>query len=252
MNVSNKVVLITGASSGIGAQLSLKLALFGAKIVVNYCHSKQAAESIVKKIIDNGGEAIAVQADVSNEHKCQHLVEQTIKRFGQLDVLINNAGTTTFVPHQELDLLTADIWQTTLATNLLGPFFMCRAALPFLQKNGGEIVMTSSIAGSTTNGSSIAYSASKAGLNSLTKTLAKSLGQYNIRVNAICPGLIDGAWGEKGWQDNWQAAKDFSLNGSAIKALSTPADIADGMISIITGSDLMTGQLVTLDSGYTL
>ena len=126
-------------------------------------------------------------------------------------------------------------------------------AEPYLtQQGGGEIVMTSSIAGLTTHGSSIAYCASKAGLNSLTKTLANALGEKNIRVNAVCPGLIDGQWSQQGWGEHWQAAKDATLASSAIKRISTPADVADTIISIITGSDNMTGQIITLDSGLTL
>jgi len=253
MNLTNKVAVVTGASSGVGAQTAIKLAKLGVSVVINYAHSKQGALNTYNEIIDLGGHGVVCQADISNEQQCIMLVNTAIERFGQLDIVINNAGTTEFINHKDLNGLTDDIWQNSLATNLIGPFYVSRAARPFLVKQGGgEIVMTSSIAGLTTHGSSIAYCAAKAGLNSLTKTLANALGEDNIRVNAICPGLIDGEWARSGWQEHWQAAKDYTLNNSAIKRISTPSDIADSIIAVLLGSDNMTGQLITLDSGLTL
>jgi 3-oxoacyl-[acyl-carrier protein] reductase len=252
MKLKNKVALITGASSGVGAQTAIKLAKQGVFVVINYANNKSGAERTLSQIYFVGNKAATYQADVKDDKQCQALVNFVIEKFGRLDIVINNAGTTNFVPHNELDQLTEDIWHNTLNTNLLGPFYISRAAQPHLAKHGGEIVMTSSIAGLTTHGSSIAYCASKAGLNSLTKTLAKALGEQNIRVNAICPGLIDGEWSAQGWGEHWQAAKDHTLAASALKRISTPEDIADSIISVLTGSDNMTGQIITLDSGLTL
>ena len=175
MDVAGRVVLITGASSGVGAALATKLAEMGARVVVNYSRSVEAAEAVVSHISDAGGHALAVQADVSEEADCKRLVATTVEHFGQLDVLVNNAGTTTFVPHDELDALTEDIWLRTLRVNLVGAFMMSREVAHHIEAaGGGEIVMTSSIASTTANGSSIAYCASKAGMNSLTRTLAKT------------------------------------------------------------------------------
>jgi 3-oxoacyl-[acyl-carrier protein] reductase len=253
MNLENKVAVITGSSSGVGAQTAIKLATYGVKIVINYVHSEQGALKTYHEILRHNGQATICQADISDENQCINLINTAIETFGKLDIVINNAGTTNFVEHKDLDSLTDDIWQKTLATNLLGPFYVSKAAAPYLAKQGGgEIVMTSSIAGLTTHGSSIAYCASKAGLNSLTKTLAKALGDKNIRVNAICPGLIDGEWAQDGWQDNWEAVKNFTLEHSAIKKISTSSDVADSIIAVLLGSDNMTGQLITLDSGLTL
>lgn len=252
MNLENKVALVTGASSGVGAQTAIKLAKQGVCVVINYATNKQGALQTKSTIEKHGGKAEIFKADVSQNEQCKGLVQFVIATYKQLDIVINNAGTTQFIAHQELDLLTDELWQQTLGTNLLGPFYVSRAAAPYLSKQGGEIVMTSSIAGLTTHGSSIAYCASKAGLNSLTKTLANTLGQKNIRVNAICPGLIDGDWAEKGWGEHWQAAQDYTLANSAIKRISTASDIADSILAIILGSDNMTGQIITLDSGLTL
>lgn len=253
MDLTNKVAVVTGSSSGVGAQTAIKLAKLGVSVVINYAKSKQGALKTYNEIISQGGTAVICQADISDELQCIHLVNTAILNFKQLDIVINNAGTTEFVNHKDLNALTDDIWKKSLATNLMGPFYISRAAAPHLAKQGGgEIMMTSSIAGLTAHGSSIAYCASKAGLNSLTKTLANALGEDNIRVNAICPGLIDGEWARSGWKEHWQAAKDDTLSHSAIKRISTSSDIADSIIAILIGSDNMTGQLITLDSGLTL
>lgn len=253
MEVKNKVAIVTGASSGVGAETAVKLAALGIRVIVNYSKSKAGAETTVARIVDNGGEAVFFQADVSDNEQCAALVQQAVDHFGQLDILVNNAGTTSFVEHKDLDSLSDDIWQTTLGTNLLGPFYMSRAALPFMrEQGGGEIVMTSSIAGLSTHGSSIAYCASKAALNSLTQTLAKAMGEHHVRVNAICPGLIDGNWSREGRGDSWDAVKAFTEQASALGVVATPADIADSIVSIICGTDLMTGQIITVDSGFSV
>ena len=163
MDVADRVVLITGASSGVGAALATQLGEMGARVVVNYSRSAEAAEAVVAQLEEAGGRALAVQADVSEEADCKRLVATTVEHFGQLDILVNNAGTTTFVPHDQLDALTEDIWLRTLRVNLVGAFMMSREVAPHIEAaGGGEIVMTSSIASTTANGSSIAYCASKA------------------------------------------------------------------------------------------
>ncbi|MBT4522137.1 MAG: SDR family oxidoreductase [Halieaceae bacterium] len=253
MDVENKVVIVTGASSGVGSAAAIKLATMGARVVVNYANNDAGAQQCLDQISLVGGEAIVFQADVSDDAQCKALVQAAIEQFGQLDILINNAGTTTYVQHGELDLLSDEIWQTTLGTNLMGPFYMSRAAVPEIAKQGGgEIVMTSSIASLTSNGSSMAYCASKAALNSLTRTLAKAMGDKNIRVNAICPGLIDGKWASEGWGEQWEDVKTFARGATPLGRICTPEDIADSLISIITGTDLMTGQITTVDAGFTI
>lgn len=253
MDVAGKVAIVTGASSGVGAELAVKLASMGAKVAVNYANSQEGAEQTLARVNEIGGEGICVRADVSVDEQCVELVEKTVHEFGKLNILLNNAGTTTYVDHKALDLLTDMVWEHTLGTNLRGPFYMSRAALPELIKSGGgEIVMTSSIAGLTTGGSSIAYCASKAGVNSLTRTLAKALGEHNIRVNAICPGLIDGSWASEGWGESWENVKAMVSGASPLNLIATPGDIANSIISVVTGSDVMTGQIITVDGGYTI
>ena len=166
METSCKTVLITGASSGVGAASALRCARMGMNVVVNYRASRAGAEAVVAEAGVAGGRAVAMQGDVSQVADCERLVQETVAQFGSLDILVNNAGTTTFVSHDDLEGLTEDIWLQTLGVNLMGAFYMTRAAVPFLQQSGsGCVVMTSSIASQTASGSSIAYCASKAGLN---------------------------------------------------------------------------------------
>ena len=257
MDVAGRVVLITGASSGVGAALAEKLAAMGARVVVNYSRSEEAANAVVSRISEAGGQALAIQADVSEEADCKRLVSATIEHFGQLDALVNNAGTTTFVPHDQLDALTEDIWLRTLRVNLIGAFMMSREAASHIEAaGGGEIIMTSSIASMTANGSSIAYCASKAGMNSLTRTLAKTLGKKKIRVNAVLPGLIDGDWAFNTWGggdgEQYDGLKKMFSDQTPLGHVVTPEDVADSILALMTGSDYMTGQLVTIDSGFTL
>lgn len=253
MKLDNKVAIVTGASSGVGAATALKLAQENVSVVINYANSLVGAEKTASQIDAVGGRSIIVQADVSDNDQCVALVAKTIAEFGQLDILVNNAGTTTYVDHKKLDMLSDDIWASTLGTNLMGPFYMTRAALPeLIKQGGGEVVMTSSIAGLTTNGSSMAYCASKAALNSMTRTLAKALGEYGVRVNAICPGLINGKWASEGWGESWPDIVAFAEGAAPLGKVSTPEDIADSLISVITGTDLMTGQIITVDGGFTI
>ncbi len=257
MDVTDRVVLITGASSGVGAALAHKLGAMGAAVVVNYSRSAEAASQVVAQVEAAGGRAIAIQADVSEQADCERLVTATVAEYGRLDVLVNNAGTTTFVPHDQLDALSEEIWLRTLRVNLIGAFMMSREAAPHIAAaGGGEIVMTSSIASITANGSSIAYCASKAGMNSLTRTLAKTLGKQKIRVNAVLPGLIDGDWAFNTWgggdTEQYEGLKKMFSEQTPLGHVVTPDDVADTIVSLITGSDYVTGQLVTLDSGFTL
>ena len=257
MNLKNKVAVITGSSSGVGAALATKLASEGASVVINYNQSEEGAIRTRDNIVAIGGQAVIFQGDVSDEADCERIAEMAVSSFGQIDILVNNAGCTTFVPHENLKDLTSAIWERTLRVNLMGAFFMSRAAMPHLQKaGGGEIVMTSSIASQTASGSSIAYCASKAGMNSLTRSLAKAFGKDNIRVNAVLPGLIDGDWAFDTWGDGddarYEALKTQFSELTPLGHVVQPADVADVILSIITGSDYVTGQLVTIDGGFTL
>tara|TARA_Y100000385_G_scaffold167884_1_gene173875 strand:- start:77 stop:850 length:774 start_codon:yes stop_codon:yes gene_type:complete len=257
MSYIGQTALVTGGSSGVGAATALQLAQRGINVVVNYNASEAGALAIVDNVIKCGCDALAVQGDVSKEEDCRRIVGQTLEKFGRLDILINNAGTTTFIPHHDLEGLTEAIWHRTLGVNLMGAFFMTRAAAPYLREaDAGKVVMTSSIASVTANGSSIAYCASKAGMNSLTKTLAKTLGKDGIQVNAVLPGLIDGDWAFNTWgggdEGQYEELKAAFSEQTPLGHVVTPDDVADAILSFVTGSRYVTGQLLTLDGGFTL
>jgi len=196
MESATPVVLVTGSSSGIGRACAARFARDGARIVVNSSRSVEEGEAFAKIL----PEAVYVQGDVALEADAKRLVDATLERFGRLDVLVNNAGTTELIPHHDLDAVTDEIWERILGTNLLGAWYMSRAAVPALREAQGCIVNVSSVAGLFAGGSSLPYAGSKAALNHMTRLLAGALGP-EIRVNAVAPGLIETPWVQRdGWE----------------------------------------------------
>lgn len=189
MKLPDRVAIVTGASRGIGKAIALELANEGAKVVVNYNRNAASAEEIVKTLLETGKEAVALQADVADASQVEKLVQSTVERFGRVDILINNAGVT----RDKLVMrMSEEDWDTVLNTNLKGAFLCSRAVAPiFLRQRSGVIVNISSVIGKVGGPGQANYSASKAGLIGLTKSLAKELGSRNIRVNAIAPGFIE-------------------------------------------------------------
>lgn len=189
MLLEGKVAVVTGASRGIGQAIAVDLAANGAKVVINYNSSAEAAEGVVTTIKDGGGEAMAVQADVGDFGQAQALIKTAIDGYGHLDILVNNAGTT-----RDTLLMTMkeDDWDTVLATNLKSVFNCCKAAVrPMIRrKQGGRIINISSIVGLVGQGGQTNYAASKAGIIGFTKSLAKEVGSRQITVNAVAPGFF--------------------------------------------------------------
>ena len=167
----------------------------GANIIINYANNADAAEAIVADCQKAGGQAVAVQADVSQESDGQRLIDAALDHFGQLDILVNNAGTTKFVDHANLEGLSQDDFEQIYGLNLIGPYQMIKLARPHLKNSDApSIVNISSVAGVRGVGSSLAYVASKGALNSMTLGLARALGPEKIRVNAVCPGFVGTDW----------------------------------------------------------
>jgi 3-oxoacyl-[acyl-carrier protein] reductase len=187
--LEGKVAVVTGASRGIGQAIAVDLATNGAKVVINYNASAEAAESVVTSIKDQGGEAMAVQADVGDFEQAQALIKTAIDSYGYLDILVNNAGTTR---DTLLMMMKEDDWDTVLATNLKSVFNCCKAAVrPMIRrKQGGRIINISSIVGLVGQGGQTNYAASKAGIIGFTKSLAKEVGSRQITVNAVAPGFF--------------------------------------------------------------
>lgn len=249
MEVKGRVAIVTGGGTGVGRATSLQLAERGCSVVVNYSRSKDAAEEVAAEARALGVKAIAHCADVSDDTACRELVTKATEEMGRLDILVANAGTTTFVAHDNLEGVTSEDWDHILGVNLKGPFFCARAARRALEASGdGEIVMTSSVAGLAATGSSIPYCASKAGLNNLTVALARVLGP-TIRVNAVAPGFIDGDWLAQGLGAAYEPIKQAMAQKTPLQRVSQPSDIADAILSLITGSDLVTGHVLPVEGG---
>jgi 3-oxoacyl-[acyl-carrier protein] reductase len=246
---SRKVALVTGSGTGIGRACALRFAGLEYDVVVNYSRSEADAKETVRLIEATGANALLVPCDVSRDDQVQGMIDAVRQRFGRLDVLVNNAGTTHFVDHADLDGMSEEKWDQILAVNLKGPFFCIRAAVPLLREgNGGAIVSVSSVAGITGQGSSVAYCASKGALNTMTKSLARVLAPQ-IRVNAVCPGPVDSRWLRAVMTEEQLQArtKDFPIPRPA-----QPEDIADAVIYLATGTTLTTGQLLVVDGGRTM
>lgn len=253
MTASAKTAIVTGSATGAGAAIAIALAEKGYNVVVNYTKSLTEAEETLQKVIDCGVEGLLFQADVSDDDACRAMVQATMDKWGRIDALVNNAGITKFVPHTDLDGLTAEDFQRIYAVNTIGPFQMTRAVAPHMKAGGnGSVVMISSVAGTHGVGSSLAYVASKGALNAMTKGLARSLGP-EIRVNAICPGMIETRWLKEGWGE---AAYD-QRRASVIKMVpladvSQPEDIAETALWFIEGARMITGETILLDGGMHL
>lgn len=250
MDLSGKAAIVTGSSTGVGRETALLLARRGCSVLVNYAHSQGEAEKTASGVEELGAKVVLCKADVSDDAACVAMVDEAVSAFGRLDILVNNAGTTTFVPHANLDDLSGDDWDKILGVNLEGAFFCSRAAVPALRKaGGGEIVMTSSVAGIAGTGSSIAYCASKAGVNNLTVTLARVLGPDKIRVNAVAPGFIAGSWLEQGLGPAYPAIKKAVEDKTPLGAVATPEEVARVIVDLMAGSDLITGHVIPVEAG---
>jgi 3-oxoacyl-[acyl-carrier protein] reductase len=242
-----KVALITGGGTGVGRATTLQLAERGYDVAVNYSRSKDDAEATAAEARQQGVRAIAVACDVADDAAARAMIDRCQAEFGRLDVLVNNAGMTFFVKHSDLDEMTEQRWDRILDVNLKGPFFVSRAAIPLMRAGGGgSIVNVASVAGIAGSGSSIAYAASKGGLITMTKSLAKAFAP-EIRVNAVCPGPIVSRWLED-HQDMVEAA----IKLTPLKRASTTDDVADAVTFLACDAGMMTGQALVVDGGRTM
>jgi 3-oxoacyl-[acyl-carrier protein] reductase len=189
---------------------------------------------------------------VADDTACRAMAEAALREFARVDVLVNNAGATVFVPHDQLDRIGSDDWDHVFAVNLKGPFQCARAVRAGMEKSGeGEIVNISSVAGLNGTGSSIPYCASKAALNNLTLTLARALAP-NIRVNAVAPGFITGRWLADGLGEAYEVVKAAMEQKAPLNRVCDPEDVADAVLSLIAGSDLVTAQILACEGGMLL
>ncbi|MBL9124770.1 MAG: glucose 1-dehydrogenase [Planctomycetaceae bacterium] len=247
--MQGKAAVVTGASNGVGRATALELARRGCAVLVNYASSEREAHEVCQEIAALGVEALPFQADVSDDDACRRMIDAAASTFGRLDVLVNNAGTTRFINHRDLDAVKDDDWDRIFGVNLKGAFQCARAARePMLAHGGGAIVNVTSVAGIRGLGSSIPYAASKAALNNLTLTLAKALAP-EIRVNAVAPGFIAGRWLQKGLGPAYDTVLKAMEDRVPLGKVSQPEDVAAAILSLITGSNLITGQILVCDGG---
>ena len=238
--MTQQVALVTGSSSGIGAQVARRLAADGCAVVVHSRSSVAAGQAVAAEI---GGTYL--QADLGDEGAARGLVEGVLARHGRLDVLVNNAGTTQVIAHPDLAAATPEIWRRLYDLNVIAPFGLVTAAEQALREAQGCVVNVSSLAGVRPTGSSIPYAASKAALNHTTRLLAKALGPA-VRVNAVAPGLVDTPWTQ-----DWDEVRSLVQSMAPLRRSATPDDVAEVVLGLIR-STYVTGEVVVVDGGLGL
>ena len=260
---TSKVAIITGAGNvhGIGAETARMLATKGWRVVINYRSNKESAEQVVAVCkaackgpgAVTGGDAIAVQADVSDDAACKALVAATLKAYGRLDALMNNAGQTKAAPAHDLDALSGDDFMRLYKNNVVSVYQMTRAAAPALKAAGqASVVNIGSRAGVTGGGTSTAYAASKAAIHTLTKSLARVLGP-EIRVNCVAPGFVTTDWHarERG-QEAADKARAVMEAKAVLKKVVSASEVAEMSVMLLTGATAMTGEVILMDAGVNL
>lgn len=238
---TSHVVVVTGSSSGIGAAVARSFAAIGAGVVVNSARSVDAGAAVAASLPD----AIYVQGDITDPQAAQGLVDAALDRWGRLDTLVNNAGTTAVIPHHDVEAASVDVWRRIFEVNVFATWAMTVAALPALREARGSVVNVSSAAGLRPTGSSIPYAASKAALNHMTVLLAKVVGP-DVRVNAVAPGLIDTPWTE-----DWEVQRAAVEAMTPLKRIGQPPDVAEVVLALARSS-YVTGQVVAIDGGLTI
>ena len=248
--MKEKVAIVTGSATGVGAATAVLLAEKGCNVVINYTRSKEEAMATAQLVEQHNVECIVFQADVSNDDECKSMVEAAIKKWGKIDYLVNNAGKTKYNPFENLEGLSGEDFLDIYSVNVVGPYQMIKAVVPYMKKQGGgAIVNDSSLAGINGVGSSIAYVTSKAALNIMTKSLAHVLGP-EIRINTVAPGPIQTRWLKGGMGDEaYSALIEQAENELPLKQVATAEDVAETLVWFLEGAKLITGEVLIVDSG---
>lgn len=247
MRLKNKVALVTGGGRGIGRAISLALAKEGAKVCVNYFHSKDAAEEVVKRIKENGGEAISHKADVSKLEAVNRMVEEINKQFGRIDILVNNAGLNI---DKYLMIMNEEEWDKVIDVNLKGTFNCSKAvSRVMIGQRSGNIINISSVSAISGTAGQTNYSAAKGGMISFTKSLARELAPFDIRVNALAPGLIETEMVKKMPKE----MLDRILEITPLKRVGKPEEVAKAVIFLVSEeAGYITGQVIKIDGGLAM
>jgi 3-oxoacyl-[acyl-carrier protein] reductase len=244
--LENKVAVITGASKGIGAGIAKRLAAAGASVVVNYASAKAGADEVVAEITANGGKAIAIQANVSNEAEITQLFNETGKAFGAVDILVNNAGVYKFGAIEEIS---AEDFHAQFNTNVLGLLLTTKGAVKNFNPQGGSIINIGSAVSNITPVASSIYTATKGAVDAITHVLAKELGERKIRVNSINPGMVE----TEGTHTAGFIGSDFAneaVNNTPLGRMGQPDDIADVALFLASeDSRWLTGEILIASGG---
>ena len=250
--MTKPVAIVTGGSRGVGAEVSILLAKKGWNLAITCSSSMDAAKEICQDCETLGAETIVIQADVSQPDLCAKTVKDTIDEFGKLDALINNAGTTKFNAHDNLEGLSKEDFLGLYAINTVGPYMMIKESREYLAKSDNpSVVNVASIAGVLGIGSSVAYAASKGALINMTKSLARALGP--IRVNAICPGFIQGDWLKNGLgEETYELVKKTTEENVPLNLTCTAEQVAETICYFVESGSTITGETLLLDGGMHL
>jgi 3-oxoacyl-[acyl-carrier protein] reductase len=244
---SAKAALVTGGATGIGRAAVLALARAGYDVCINYASSEAAARETAKQV---GGNALLVRCDVSDERGVRAMVSTIKEKFGRLDVLVNNAGTTASWKPKDLETLSLEEWDKVFAVNVRGLFQVTRACVPLLKEAKGCVVNTASIVGLRPGPQPLPYAASKAAVINMTKTLAWNLGP-EIRVNAVAPGWMEGDWMKRMLKDKYDDLMGKRAKATPLKRVVTAEDVAETMMSLVQGNRFVTGEIIVIDGGFT-
>jgi 3-oxoacyl-[acyl-carrier protein] reductase len=247
---TRRVGLVTGAATGIGRSAAVAHARPRFDVAINYSRSESAARETAAEAGKLGAATLLCRCDVSDEAAVQQMLREVEQRFGRLDALVNNAGTTTEVKAKDFEALTVEEWDRVFAVNVRGVFLVTRAALPLLRKGVDPcIINTASIVGLRPGPQPLPYAASKAAVVNLTKTLAYNLGP-DIRVNAVAPGWMEGDWMKRMLKDKYEDLMGKRAKATPLKRVVTADDVAETMMSLILGNRFVTGEVVVVDGGF--
>lgn len=245
--LKNKVAVITGASKGIGAAVAKHFAAEGAKVVVNYASSKEGAEKVVKAIIDNGGIAIAVQADVSKAADVTRLFEETEKAYGTLNVLVNNAVSQGYAPIEQISV---EAFHQSFNVNVLGPILTIQAALKLFGDEGGNIINISSGASKYPLPNASLYSATKAALDAFTIALSKELGAKKVRINSVLPGATETEGATSAGVTAGSEYEKMFIANTPLGRRGQPEDIAKAVVFLASDDAAwITGEQISVSGG---
>jgi 3-oxoacyl-[acyl-carrier protein] reductase len=244
------VALVTGSAAGIGRAAALRLARAGFDVTINYSRSKDRAEQTLADLAALGGEHKAVRADVADDEAVRMLAAEATTRDGHLDVLVNNAGTTSETPPKDIDGIDLADWDRVMATNVRGLVQVTRACAPALKRAGGSIVNVASIVGLRPGPQPLVYAASKAAVVSLTKTLSAVMAP-EVRVNAVAPGWIAGDWMERTLGENYESLMARRAKYTPLRRNVTLDDVAESIYALAVSHPFVTGEILVIDGGFT-